>query len=362
MSLDDRAERELASVTPLNARTGIPAVRFLSAGKLLEQPAPTQWLVQNILPCGSLATMIGAPGSFKSSIALDIAASVACGIEWHGRRTRKGAVFYIAGEGQHGINRRLKAWSIMRSDELSTAPLFVSSGAVSLIDPLNAASVSAEVQRIATTTDVKPELVVIDTLARNFGPGDENSARDIGQFVANLDTHIRELFGCSILTAHHSGVIDSGRARGSSALRAAIDTEMMCERSERTVILRCTKQKDAAEFEPISFEARVVELPWKDVDGASETACVIFRATSDAFVRTSKLGRNERKAYDELLALYDEHRERLTKSGHDPKSALVKIADWRSRCGLDRKRWSEAQSSLESRHLIVLEHPHVVLP
>jgi RecA-family ATPase len=37
------------------------------------------------------------------------------------------------------------------------------------------------------------DLIVIDTLNRNFGGGDENSAQDMGQFIENLDEAQRHL-------------------------------------------------------------------------------------------------------------------------------------------------------------------------
>ncbi len=40
---------------------------------------PPEWLVRDFLPQGAYAILFGAPGTFKTFIALDIALSVACG-------------------------------------------------------------------------------------------------------------------------------------------------------------------------------------------------------------------------------------------------------------------------------------------
>jgi hypothetical protein len=265
MGLEDRAERELATVRRIGP---LPEIKFVSAGELLRTPKPTDWLIRKILQSDSMNTIIGAPGSFKSNLAIDMAASVATGIDWHGRPTKQGAVFIIAGEGHNGLAKRLKAWSIVRGVDLESAPLFVSMGAVGLVEPLTAAAVSEEVERLAAQTKQHPVLVIVDTLARNFGPGDENSASDMSRFILNLDVHIRQRFKCSVTIVHHTGVMDSTRARGSSALFAAVDAEMICQRDgqERTLTLKCRKQKDGPEFEPILFEARIVELPWPGDD------------------------------------------------------------------------------------------------
>ena len=50
----------------------------------------------------------------------------------------------------------------------------------------------------------EPSLIVVDTMARSMGLGDENSSRDLGQFIANVGT-IREITGAYVLVVHHSG-------------------------------------------------------------------------------------------------------------------------------------------------------------
>jgi len=367
-SLEHRAELDGAAPIihlPRNREPlRVPVVRFVPASDLIATPQPINWLVRKIVVEGSMMLLIGAPASFKSSVALDIAASIATGAAWHGRPTNPGAVFFLAGEGNHGIARRLKAWTIYRDANLATAPLFVSTGSVGLIDPLNAAAVAEEVQRLIDQTGHVPRLVVIDTLARNFGPGDENSASDMGKFVSNLDLHLREGFKCAVLVVHHSGVMDASRARGSSALRAAVDTEIICDRVDRTVTLRCAKMKDAQEFEPLAFEARVVELPWNGDDGEPETSFVMAAVDMDSlpFIpRASAGGSNQSKAIAVLERLVAENRERLQAAGRDPSKALVMIENWRSACDLPRNRWGEVINGLKAAGLVRLEPPHVVL-
>ena len=75
--------------------------------------------------------------------------------------------------------------------------------------------------------------------------GDENSQRDMNAFIAGLDQIKRE-FECSILIIHHTGYSNTERERGSSVLRAGVDTSMMLKRSSEdyTADLRVLKQKD----------------------------------------------------------------------------------------------------------------------
>src|SRR5262249_23253233 len=64
--------------------------------------------------------------------------------------------------------------------------------------------------------------IVIDTLNRCFGGGDENSTKDMSAFVKGCDA-MREEFGASVLIIHHTGH-DAGKgARGATALPSAMD-------------------------------------------------------------------------------------------------------------------------------------------
>ena len=67
------------------------------------------------------------------------------------------------------------------------------------------------------------QLVIIDTLARSMGAGDENSSQDMGAFIAACD-QIRRATGATVLIVHHSGKSSNAGARGSSALLGAVDT------------------------------------------------------------------------------------------------------------------------------------------
>ena len=46
------------------------------------------------------------------------------------------------------------------------------------------------------------DLIVLDTLARTFGDGDEKAARDMGGFVASVD-RLRAETGAHVAVVHH---------------------------------------------------------------------------------------------------------------------------------------------------------------
>jgi hypothetical protein len=113
----------------------------------------------------------------------------------------------------------------------------------------------------AETANTAPAIVVIDTLARCFGGGDENSTQDMGMFVRGCDA-LRERWGCTVLVVHHSGHADKKRARGAIALKAALDAEYRLNRTEGGgLLLTATKMKDADLPSPVAMDLSSVELP-----------------------------------------------------------------------------------------------------
>jgi hypothetical protein len=141
-----------------------------------------------------------------------------------------------------------------------------------------------------------PRLIVIDTLARCFGAGDENSTKDMSAFVASLNA-IREAFlVATILVVHHAGKSAGKGERGSTALRGAADTVMSLAGSGDWLTLKCEKQKDAEQFSPIAFKLSPVALP----NGKSSCVIEIGPSRSGARDVMPKLRKSDRRALEAL--------------------------------------------------------------
>ncbi|TXI80661.1 MAG: hypothetical protein E6Q39_02265, partial [Crocinitomicaceae bacterium] len=70
---------------------------------LLSDIRPTDWLIHGFFESDSMSLLFGDPAAGKSFVAIDLAACIATGKDWHGHKTKQGAVIYIAGEGMNGI-------------------------------------------------------------------------------------------------------------------------------------------------------------------------------------------------------------------------------------------------------------------
>lgn len=257
-----------------------PAKRLRDAAELIADIKPIAWLVRDYFERDALSLVYGPPGGGKSFVVLDLAASVATGQPWLGMYAVKpGPVVYVAGEGHHGIARRLAAWQIHRGIAIPRGVLFKTERAARVLEEADLKALSDEISALGSS----PVLVILDTLARNFGGGDENSTQDMSRFIELVDLWFRTRFGCAVVIVHHSGH-EAGRARGSSALKAAVDAEYEVGRTDGIgpVTIKTTKMKDAELPGDLTMAFHVIELPLIDEDGCPVTSAVLVRDVSDA--------------------------------------------------------------------------------
>ncbi|MFA5677387.1 MAG: AAA family ATPase [Pseudomonas sp.] len=157
----------------------------------------------------------------------------------------------------NGISRRIEVWS--KQNGIRPARLYVSNKSLDLFHPDGARRLEDVIERVANETGETPQLIVIDTLARNFS-GDENSAGDISKFINHLD-EIRFRWGASVLIVHHSGKNPGRGSRGSTALTGAVDAEYEFTR-DRDAAIRVTNLKMKEADKPIVAVRVVVEPRW----------------------------------------------------------------------------------------------------
>ncbi|PNS07834.1 AAA domain-containing protein [Lysobacter silvestris] len=243
---------------------------------------PTQWLIQGYLVQDTTAGLIAAPGSCKSFMAIDWACRVATGTPWNGRAVKQGAVFYLAGEGHAGLSKRVEGWEIANGVDMKFAPLFISSGMPFLCDSDNIEQTIETIEEAADAVffqaGVEPALVVIDTVARAMNGANENATEDMGQFVNAMD-EIRKRWACTVLSVHHTGLSEGGRARGSSAYAAALDSDFFLTSAGEVVHLKAgEKHKDWSTPRSITLTKVEVETSVIGEDGKQETTLVLHDA------------------------------------------------------------------------------------
>ncbi|GEA59607.1 helicase RepA family protein [Vibrio comitans] len=233
-----------------------------------------EWLIKGFVSKHSFGVVFGKSGSRKSFITIDMSCAIASGTPWQNQRTQSGAVVYIAAEGQVGMSRRVKAWETANGRTVDN--LYILGHSIMMSIPSARNNLINSIKEIEDKNKVKVELVVLDTLARNFD-GDENSSDAMGKFIHGCDL-VKEEIKASILCVHHSGKDASKGGRGSSALNAACDYEFQVTHDSKTGLttLNNTKQKDAEEAVSLVFEFQPVDLGIKCEDGEPITSLALL--------------------------------------------------------------------------------------
>ena len=234
-------------------------------GVVLDVP----YLIKGYLSLGSVASIVGPSNVGKSFLALDMARSISRGEEWMGCRTKQAPVLYFSLEGGVAFQNRVTALDLDEGDPLHV----VSDCGMDLMTAADAADVIGAIEHIDQNTG---GLVVIDTLARAFGGGDENKASDMATVMNHAELVARETGWC-VLIVHHLGKDATRGARGSSAGQAAIDTMIETrphEDDEEVTAITLTKQRDMAKGAKRHYRLDVVALG-VDQDGDPVTTCRI---------------------------------------------------------------------------------------
>lgn len=247
------------------------------------------YVIKGLLLKRSYAMLYGAPGEGKTFVALDMAYHVAAGKEWMGKRVRQGDALYVGFEAYGGLANRARALRQKYGDDVA---LYFVGGGFDLRQPEGRRAFG----EILAALPRKPVLIVYDTFAYALAGGDENSAQDVGSFNSAVQALIEATDAC-VLLVHHTGKDANKGARGSSALPAAIDTELAI--AERTITP--TKQREIELGEPIGFQLTPVMIG-SDEDGDGIMSCVVDPGVVTADRPRAKRG-NEERVLDELIRL-----------------------------------------------------------
>lgn len=234
------------------------------------QDVKVKWLVKDMLPAKSFSAIYGRSGAGKSFFAMYLAAMVAAGREAFGCDVEQGDVVYLALEGGAGLRRRRDA--LMQRyglpDDLPVHFVKAQMNLRSSLDDLHA------LIAVINERGIKPAVVFVDTLARAYAGGEENSSAEMMQFVSVMAA-LQDALDCTVCVVHHTGKDESRGMRGSSALLAAVDAELELTRisdddaTEPVCTVKSTKQKDGMDGLTWSFRLDLMHVSPLDPDATS---------------------------------------------------------------------------------------------
>ena len=302
---------------------------FTLGGDFCQRPPTSNSIIRGMLDYDSLAYCWGDSEVGKSFLMLDRDLHIANGMNWCGRKTKQGFVLYIAGEGKHGLIKRVKAWHDYYGLPVSNNIAFRTIP-TALCDPKAVGELTTLVKAIMESLNQNPAVIELDTVNRNFGPGDENSTKDMTAFVAGMD-QLRIASGAAVSAVHHCGHGDKTRSRGSIVLHNSVDFEYRVSKEgdcfkDYVTTLDFMKVKDYDKPKSLSWKWQLQSLPWADEDddgNAIPMNSVVFVPTGYEKKDSNSLSRAESIA---VMAL----RDALMKCGIESDGVVsVSEDDWR---------------------------------
>ncbi|QLF84018.1 DNA primase/helicase [Gordonia phage Upyo] len=243
------------SETPSSESADAPRRPVLASFNHWRNLPPPEYIVDGWVEDLALSAIIGPSGVGKSAVVLDMACSIAMGVPWQGKTTKRSKVLYIAGEGGTGAAQRVKAWEAEHGLDVGE-DLFMITEAVLIGSSRDLWDWLAEQIRANGI-----RLVVFDTLARMSLGLEENSASDMGNAVARFDRLRREA-DTGVMVIHHTARGQS-HGRGSTAILGALDSEVLVQNPDeddeegespvKRLTATVTKQKNAADGEELAL-------------------------------------------------------------------------------------------------------------
>lgn len=256
-----------------------PRATFVDLNILRKRKIKIDYLVHGLLETPSTGLIFGDPSAGKSFLAIDLAMSVACGTSWMGGFSKPGVAVYFAGEGRHGLLRRAEAWIAYHGITFPDQRMFISERRVEFTEQALTEAVG-ELKAIQAMAGAPVNLIIVDTLARHIPcSADENSAKDVGNFINTVDS-LRDLFDCTVAVVHHSGKMGKDTSRGSSAIRGAMDWECRVDNKKGSRSIAFTKQKESELPMPMGFTLQTVEIG-EGISSAVPVRCEFDKARGD---------------------------------------------------------------------------------
>jgi RecA-family ATPase len=204
---------------------------------------PREWIVESLIPAGTVTQLGGDGAAGKSTLALQLAVARAIGCNWLSTSPVPGRTTILSAEDDSDeMHRRLEA--ILAHYGASFSQL----GDMRLIDMVGQAAVLGEFSQggiiqptgvfqsiVRHIQDFRPGLVVIDALADAFG-GNENDRSQARQFMNLLKRPARD-YGCAFLCLSHpslSGMSSGSGMSGSTAWSNSVRSRLYFETAKAT--------------------------------------------------------------------------------------------------------------------------------
>lgn len=239
------------------------------------------YAVRGLLTRGMTGLVAGVSNAGKTPMVFDLAAHIAKGTAWNGKKVRQGYVLIASTEGFAGLLNRIEA---LRREHFADGPAhgvdFLPGSFDLRSTPRDADELAKLMLARAAAFGLHPTLLVIDTTSHTLAGGDESNPEHVRAWISNVKRIARKT-GAAVLGVHHPPKDGSSAYRGSSLWANDLDLIIAVEMDKATRTSRVTtpRAKDWPEIEPLHFRIKKVTLG-VDQEGDNITAPVVEWAPS----------------------------------------------------------------------------------
>ena len=216
---------------------------IVTLDKIDEVVNESYWLIDDIIPQNSMVILYGQSASGKTFIGLDMCLHLVHSDKWKGKNINiKGIVVYCIGEGIKGVCNRIKNWHDYQNKKGNSPFILIPIETISFVEKENIDKMIRTLDNIVKKYNLPISMIVVDTLSKASVGYDENSSKDMGEFLYQFDI-LKKYYDTSILFIHHSGKSYRG-IRGSSYLTGTVDTIISIVNNNNIITCNIEKQKD----------------------------------------------------------------------------------------------------------------------
>lgn len=279
-----------------------PANLIQTSGQFVCDFVPPDYVVDRIFQRRFCYSMTAKTGGGKTAAAMRIAAHVAAGRSLGNIEVEKGTVIYAAGENPTDVQARWLGVTQEMGIDPDVVDVHFINGVVKISE--NFTNIEAEV----TAKNLKPTLVIVDTVAAYFEGDDDNDNVQMGNY-ARLLRSMTNLPGgpCVLALAHPTkrAADDDLIPKGGGAFLNEVDGNVALRRNGQLIAFEALGKFRGPSFEPVHFELVTVQHPkLRDTKGRA-IPTVVARPVSDVGIMERERA-NERDE-DTLLRAIDRH-------------------------------------------------------
>lgn len=271
----------------LRARTANDNRRFQTTWfDEVNQSVVKEEILKGVLGAGEFSVIVAKPGTAKSVLMADIGCHIAADLDWHGREVKQGLVVFFAAERKKLTERRIAAWR--KTHGVTNIPFVVVGGKLDLTTGLaDANALATAIAEFEQKCGHSCVLIILDTVTRTFGPGDQHQSKDMTKYIRSVDL-LNRATGAHIAAIHHSPWSDD-RGKGAIDLDGAVDVSFVVNASgsgsAKRFTFSCTGANDGEEGVVTTFKLEGVPLGF-DEEGNETSAPVVIEADAKGTGRT----------------------------------------------------------------------------